>query len=97
MCELEAPSTFPSCMKEDRRPCIHRCSITATARELGISREWASRQANAPETEQIIVSLLPGELERVHQMFDKRSRLFSRRCPTATRSLWWRSCGTFNQ
>jgi hypothetical protein len=28
-------------------------SITATARQLGISREWASRVANAPETQQI--------------------------------------------
>jgi hypothetical protein len=46
-------------------------SITATAKELGISREWASRQANAPETRQLIVSLLAGELERVHQLFDK--------------------------
>jgi hypothetical protein len=46
-------------------------SITATAKELGISREWASRQANAPETRQLIVSLLAGELERVHQLFDE--------------------------
>jgi hypothetical protein len=46
-------------------------SITATARELNISREWASRQANGPETQQLIVSLLAGELERVHQLFDK--------------------------
>jgi hypothetical protein len=33
-------------------------SLSATARELGISREWASKIANAPETQQIIATLV---------------------------------------
>ena len=39
-------------------------SIAATARQLGISREWASRIANAPETQQIIAVLVSAQLER---------------------------------
>jgi hypothetical protein len=45
-------------------------SITATARQLGISREWASRIANAPETQQIIASLANAHLERLYDLFD---------------------------
>jgi hypothetical protein len=45
-------------------------SITATARQLGISREWASRIANAPETQQIIASLVNTQLERLYDLFD---------------------------
>jgi hypothetical protein len=45
-------------------------SITATARQLGISREWASRVANAPETQQIIASLANAHLERLYDLFD---------------------------
>jgi hypothetical protein len=33
-------------------------SIAAAAGELGISREWASKIANAPETQQIIATLV---------------------------------------
>jgi hypothetical protein len=45
-------------------------SIAATARQLGISREWASRMANAPETQQIIASLVNAHLERFYDLFD---------------------------
>jgi hypothetical protein len=46
-------------------------SIAAAARELGISREWASRIANAPETQQIIASLAQAHLERIYDLFDQ--------------------------
>jgi hypothetical protein len=37
-------------------------SLAETARELGISREWASKIANAPETQQIIASPAQGSV-----------------------------------
>jgi hypothetical protein len=46
-------------------------SIAAAARELGISREWASKIANAPETQQIIASLAQAHLERIYDLFDQ--------------------------
>jgi hypothetical protein len=46
-------------------------SIAATARQIGISREWASRIANAPETQQIITSHLDA-----HRMKDAGYDLF---------------------
>ena len=45
-------------------------SIAATARQLGISREWASRIANAPETQQIVASLVNAQLERLYALFE---------------------------
>jgi hypothetical protein len=45
-------------------------SIAATARQLGISREWASRIANAPETQQIITLLVQAHAERMCDLFD---------------------------
>jgi hypothetical protein len=46
-------------------------SIAAAARELGISREWASRITNAPETQQIIASLAQAHLERIYDLFEQ--------------------------
>ena len=44
-------------------------SITSTARELGISRESASRIANATETQQIIAMLANAHLEHASELF----------------------------
>ena len=44
-------------------------SITATACELGISRESASRIANATETQQIIAMLANAHLEHASELF----------------------------
>ena len=46
-------------------------SVTDTARQLGISREWASKLAKAPETQQIIAMLVSAHLERFEQLFDE--------------------------
>jgi hypothetical protein len=50
-------------------------SIAAAARELGISREWASKIANAPETQQIIASLAQAHAERIYDLFDQALRV----------------------
>ncbi len=44
-------------------------SITSTAREFGISRESASRIANATETQQIIAMLANAHLEHASELF----------------------------
>jgi hypothetical protein len=47
----------------------------ATARELVISREWASHIAKAPETQQIIASLAQEHLERIYDLFEEALRV----------------------
>jgi hypothetical protein len=46
-------------------------SITSTASQVGISREHASRIANASETQQIIASLVHANLERIYELFEE--------------------------
>jgi hypothetical protein len=62
-------------------------SITETAKEPGISREWASLQANAPATQQIIVSLIGEQLEHVHQLFDEALKAIQRALRARRRGL----------
>jgi hypothetical protein len=53
-------------------------SLAATARELGISREWASKIANAPETQQIIATLVHAQAERVWNLFEEALNAIAR-------------------
>jgi hypothetical protein len=69
----EQPERFdascPACPRRSfRRRWPH---LSATARELGISREWASKIANAPETQQIIATLVHAQAERVCDLFEE--------------------------
>jgi hypothetical protein len=41
------------------------------ARQLGVSRSWASREANAPGTRILIAELLEPHRERMSALFDK--------------------------
>jgi hypothetical protein len=51
----------------------HSPGITATAvaRQLGASRSWASREANAPGTRILIAEELNSQLERLSALFDQ--------------------------
>jgi hypothetical protein len=42
--------------------------IAAVARELNVSRSWASREANAPGTRQLIMELLEPHRERMNAL-----------------------------
>ena len=45
--------------------------IAAVARQLGVSRSWASREANAPGTRNLIAELLDLRRERLNALFDQ--------------------------
>src|SRR4030081_372465 len=45
--------------------------IAAVARQLGVSRSWASREANAPGTRILIADLFELCRERVNALFDQ--------------------------
>jgi len=45
--------------------------IVAGARQLGVSRSWASREANAPSTRLVIAELLDSQRERLNEIFDQ--------------------------
>jgi hypothetical protein len=44
--------------------------IAAIARRLGVSRSWASREANAPQTRVMLVSLLDSRAETIAALTD---------------------------
>jgi hypothetical protein len=46
--------------------------IATVARQLGVSRSWASREANAPGTRMLIAELLASYRERLSAPFDKK-------------------------
>jgi hypothetical protein len=46
-------------------------TVAAVARQLGVSRSWASREANAPGTRLLIAQLLAPHRERLSVLFDK--------------------------
>jgi hypothetical protein len=48
-----------------------RHKIAAVARQLGVSRSWASREANAPGTRILIAELLDSQRERLNELFDQ--------------------------
>jgi hypothetical protein len=45
--------------------------IATAARQLGVSRSWASREANAPGTRLLIAQLLAPHRERLGVLFDQ--------------------------
>jgi hypothetical protein len=45
--------------------------IAAVARQLNVSRSWASREANAPGTRNLLAELLELHRERVNELFDQ--------------------------
>jgi hypothetical protein len=45
--------------------------IAAVARQLGVSRSWASREANAPGTRQLLADLFELHRERMNALFDQ--------------------------
>jgi hypothetical protein len=45
--------------------------IAAVARQLGVSRSWASREANAPGTRNLLAELLEHHRERLNALFDQ--------------------------
>jgi hypothetical protein len=46
-------------------------TVAAAARQLGVSRSWASREANASGTRILIAELLEARCERLSALFDK--------------------------
>jgi cobalamin biosynthesis protein CbiD len=62
-------------------------SIAAAARELGISREWASKIANAPETQQIIASLAQAHAERIYDLFAEALKVIQQAFRARRRAL----------
>ena len=49
---------------------IQGIQIAAVARRLGVSRSWASREANAPETRLMLAALFARHAERMGQLLD---------------------------
>src|SRR3978361_2102771 len=45
--------------------------IAAVARQLGVSRSWASREVNAPGTRNLLAELLELRHERLNALFDR--------------------------
>ena len=45
--------------------------IATVARQLGVSRSWASREANAPGTRQLLAELLEPHRERMNALCDQ--------------------------
>ncbi|MEO8630274.1 MAG: hypothetical protein ABI612_19580, partial [Betaproteobacteria bacterium] len=45
--------------------------IATVARQLGVSRSWASREANAPRTRNIIAGILELRREQLEALFDR--------------------------
>jgi len=45
--------------------------VAAVARQLGVSRSWASREANAPGTRLLTAQLLAPHRERLSRLFDQ--------------------------
>ena len=45
--------------------------IAAVARQLGVSRSWASREANAPGTRNLLAELLEPHRKRLNELFDQ--------------------------
>jgi hypothetical protein len=45
--------------------------IAAVARQLGVSRSWASREANAPGTRNLLAELLEPHCKRLSALFDQ--------------------------
>jgi hypothetical protein len=72
----------------------HRCSveagrrIAAAAGELGISCEWASKIAHAPETQQIVAMLVQAQAERVWDLFEESLNAIARALRARRRGLW---------
>jgi hypothetical protein len=44
-------------------------TVAAAARQLGVSRSWASREANAPGTRILIAELLEPHREQLNELF----------------------------
>jgi len=44
-------------------------TVAAVARQLGVSRSWASREANAPGTRVLIAELLEAHREQLNELF----------------------------
>jgi hypothetical protein len=66
-------------------------NIAAVARHLGVSRSWASREANAPGTRILIADLFELCRERVKALFDQTLDV-SRRCDERAPVLSGESC-----
>jgi hypothetical protein len=45
--------------------------VAAVARQLGVSRSWASREANAPGTRLLIAELFESRRDRLSRLFDQ--------------------------
>ena len=50
---------------------VQGIKIAAVARRLGVSRSWASREANAPETRLMLVALFERHAQRMGQLLDQ--------------------------
>jgi hypothetical protein len=48
-----------------------RATAATAARQLGVSRSWASREANAPNTRVLIEELLETRREPLSELFDQ--------------------------
>jgi transposase-like protein len=46
-------------------------TVAAVARQLGVSRSWASREANAPGTRLLISELFEANRERINAVLDR--------------------------
>jgi hypothetical protein len=46
-------------------------TVAAAARQLGVSRSWASREANAPGTRSLIAELFEANSERINAVLDQ--------------------------
>jgi hypothetical protein len=66
---------FPCCFGSEQpaKPAPYSPGVTvaAIARQLGVSRSWASREANAPGTKILITKLFEAKRERINAVFDR--------------------------
>jgi hypothetical protein len=64
--------------RKSNREALHHCGtllagikIATVARQLGVSRSWASREAHAPGTRILVAELLNSQRERLSALFDQ--------------------------
>jgi hypothetical protein len=64
--------------RKSNREALHHCGtllagikIATVARQLGVSRSWASREANAAGTRILVAELLDSQGERLSELFDQ--------------------------
>jgi hypothetical protein len=72
--------------RKSNREALHHCGtllagikIATVARQLGVSRSWASREANAAGTRILVAELLDSQGERLSELFDQTLNVIDER------------------